>query len=236
VEHQKRLGADIIIPLDELPPYHTAPDALHRSLQRTHRWEARSLRRHLEVGAQQQAMYAVVHGGVDPELRRQSAEYLGALPFDGYAVGGAVGRDHAEMLSMLGALLPRLPRQRPRHLLGVADELGVPPSVALGIDTFDSCYPTRLGRHGTLLTPRGRLKISQKQYRDMHTPPPGFDDDLAAAGWEADGAPPQHTLAYLHHLWKANEPLVFTLLALHNIRFMGDMCRRLREQIRRDEI
>ena len=82
MEHQKRLGADIIIPLDELPSYHTAPDALHRSLQRTHRWEARSLRRHLEMGAQQQAMYAVVHGGVDPELRRQSAEYLGALPLE----------------------------------------------------------------------------------------------------------------------------------------------------------
>ena len=82
------------------------------------------------------------------------------------------------MLAMLGALLPRLPRQRPRHLLGVADERGVPPSVALGIDTFDSCYPTRLGRHGTLLTPRGRLKIGQKQYRDMHAPPPGFEDDL----------------------------------------------------------
>ena len=82
------------------------------------------------------------------------------------------------MLAMLGALLPRLPRQRPRHLLGVADERGVPPSVALGVDTFDSCYPTRLGRHGTLLTPRGRLKIGQKQYRDMHTPPPGFEDDL----------------------------------------------------------
>ena len=77
VEHQKRLGADIIIPLDELPSYHTAPDALRRSLQRTHRWEARSLRRHLELGAQGQAMYAVVHGGVDSELRRRSAEYLG---------------------------------------------------------------------------------------------------------------------------------------------------------------
>ena len=84
---------------------------------------------------------------------------------------------------------------------------------------------------GTLLTPRGRLKISQKQYRDAHTPPPGFEEAA-----EADGAPPQHTLAYLHHLWKANEPLVFTLLALHNIRFMGAMCRRLREQIRRDKI
>ena len=74
---QKDLGGDIIIPLDELPSYHTAPDALRRSLQRTHRWEARSLRRHLELGAQGQAMYAVVHGGVDRELRRRHAEYLG---------------------------------------------------------------------------------------------------------------------------------------------------------------
>ena len=86
------------------------------------------------------------------------------------------------MLAMLGALLPRLPCQRPRHLLGVADERGVPPSVALGVDTFDSCYPTRLGRHGTLLTPRGRLKIGQKQYRDMHAPPPSSSSSSSPGG------------------------------------------------------
>ena len=172
-------------------------------------------------------MYGVLHGGVDRALRRESAEYLTALPFDGFAVGGAVGKDHHEMCEMLGALLPRLPPERPRHLLGIADEIGIPPAVALGVDTFDSCYPTRLGRHGTLLTPQGRLRVNQAQYRDAHRPPPGLEE---AEEGEA------HTLAYLHHLWKANEPLVFTLLALHNIRFMADLCRRLRERILRDEV
>ena len=226
VEHQKALGADIIVPLDELPSYHTGPDALRRSLLRTHRWEARSLRRHLELGARGQAMYAVVHGGVDRELRRASAEYLTALPFDGFAVGGAVGRDHAEMLEMLGYLLPMLPAERPRHLLGVADDVGVAPAVRLGVDTFDSCFPTRLGRHGTLLTPHGRLSIRQSKWRSVHRPPPGT----------AEGDESAHTLAYLHHLWKAHEPLVHSLLALHNIKFMTSMCRELRERIMRDEL
>ena len=208
---------------------HSRAGAVHVVGAGTHRWEARSLRRHLEVGRQQQAMYAVLHGGVDPLLRAASADYLTALPFDGFAIGGAVGKDHAEMAAMLGALLPRLPAARPRHLLGIADEVGLPPAVALGVDTFDSCYPTRLGRHGTLLTPHGRLRVGQAKYRDAHRPPPGLEEEEEEGG----GA---HSLAYLHPLWKANEPLVFTLLALHNIQFMAGMCRRLRGRILRNEV
>ena len=94
---QKQLGADIIIPLDQLPPYHLHRAALQKSVFLTHRWEARSLRQHL-ADVKQQAMYAVIHGGVDRELRGMSAEYLSSLPFDGYAIGGSLGKDTAEMV------------------------------------------------------------------------------------------------------------------------------------------
>ena len=115
---QKQLGADIIIPLDELPGYHTAADELRRSLQRSHRWMARSLAAH-RADVRQQAMYAVVHGGTDLELRAASAEHLRQFPYDGWAVGGSLGRDREDLARVLGHTLPLLPRDRPVHLLGI---------------------------------------------------------------------------------------------------------------------
>ena len=117
VEAQKAIGADIIIPLDELAPYHTSQDDLVRSVLLTHRWEARSLRHHLELGHQNQAMYGVIHGGVDKALRKGSADYLAALPFDGTAIGGALGKTKDELVDLLGFLAPLLPSHKPNHLL-----------------------------------------------------------------------------------------------------------------------
>ena len=117
---QKSFGADIIIPLDELPPYHIDRDVLEKSVYMSHRWEARSLKTHL-ADVRQQAMYAVIHGGVDAELRRMSAEYLSSLPFDGFAIGGSLGKDTAELVELLDFLMPLLPKDRPNHLLGIGD-------------------------------------------------------------------------------------------------------------------
>ena len=103
---------------------------------------ARSLRQHLS-DPREQAMYAVVHGGTDLELRHASAAYLSSLPFDGFALGGSLGKDTDELLQMLGQVMPALPRGKPNHLLGIADEISVRGAVALGVDTFDSCLPTR---------------------------------------------------------------------------------------------
>jgi len=151
VTAQKLLGADIIIPLDELPPYHIDRDALERSVYMSHRWEARSLQTHL-ADVREQAMYAVIHGGVDADLRRMSAEYLSSLPFDGFAIGGSLGKDTAELVAVLAFLMPLLPKDRPNHLLGIGDVGSILGSIPLGIDTFDSTFPTRNARHGQLLT------------------------------------------------------------------------------------
>ena len=120
VRAQKALGADIIIPLDELPPHHISRERLTRSVRLSHRWMARSLREHLRE-PRQQAMYAVIHGGTDEELRAESAEYLASLPYDGFAIGGSLGADRSEMLKLLEFLVPRLPADKPNHLLGIAD-------------------------------------------------------------------------------------------------------------------
>ena len=226
IQAQKALGADIIIPFDELPPYHIGPEELRRSLDRTHRWEKRSLDEHLK-DRQNQAMYAVVHGGVDAGLRRESCDYLSSLPFDGYAVGGSLGKTKPEMVEMLKELYPRLPEEKPNHLLGIGDLESLEMCIPLGVDTFDSSYPTRAARHGMLLTKEGSLKISRSEYGNHFAP---IEADCQCSTCQ------NFSLAYLHHLFKANELTAYALATVHNLHFMVDLMRRVREKILQDEI
>jgi len=223
---QKAFGADIIIPLDELPPYHIGPDKLRRSLHRTHRWEKRSLDEHLK-NPQNQAMYAVIHGGVDPDLRRESCEYLTSLPFDGFAVGGSLGKTKPEMVEMLKEVFPRLPEDKPNHLLGIGDLESLEQCVPLGVDTFDSSYPTRAARHGLLFTKQGNLKVEKGENALQFVP-----IERECSCWTCT----HFTLAYLHHLFKARELTAYALASVHNLHFMVDLMRRYREAILLDLI
>lgn len=224
VAAQKDYGADIIVPLDELPPYHIDEDRLERSVLLSHRWEARSLRAHLD-DVRQQAMYAVIHGGIDERLRGMSLDYLTALPFDGFGIGGSLGKNREELFDLLRFVVPRLPSAKPNHLLGIADIPSIDGAVPLGVDTFDSCFPTRLGRHGSLLTKRfGRVNVRSGKWKTVFEPP----------DWE--GGLQGHTLAYLHHLVKANEPMAATLMTLHNILFMAEYMAEIRAKILQNEI
>jgi len=203
VQAQKSFGADIIIPLDELPPYHIDPMVLESSVERTHRWEARSLVEHLS-NLKEQAMYCVIHGGLDRNLRKRSLEYLSSLPFDGYAIGGSLGKNGAELLELLEWMMPMLNenveggvnrRSKPRHLLGIADEPSILGAVRCGIDTMDSCYPTRLGRHGTLLSRKGKVHIKSGVYSRQYGVP--IDPECSCSTCQ------QYDRPYLWHLFKA---------------------------------
>ena len=203
VQAQKSFGADIIIPLDELPPYHIDPMVLENSVERTHRWEARSLVEHLS-NLKEQAMYCVIHGGLDRNLRKRSLEYLSSLPFDGYAIGGSLGKNGAELLELLEWMMPMLNenveggvnrRSKPRHLLGIADEPSILGAVRCGIDTMDSCYPTRLGRHGTLLSRKGKVHIKSGVYSRQYGVP--IDPECSCSTCQ------QYDRPYLWHLFKA---------------------------------
>lgn len=226
VRAQKDLGADIIIPFDELPPYHIKREALINSLNRTHRWEKRSLLEH-QKNPNAQAMYAVVHGGVDPELRKKSCDYLTDLPFDGFAIGGSVGKTKNEMIEMLTQTMPRLPKESPNHLLGIGDLPSLAASIPLGIDTFDSSYPTKAARHGTLLTKEGNLKISSGKHKNIFEP---IEKDCTCPTCK------KHTLAYLHHLFKAKEITGLTLASIHNLHYMVELMKDYRQQIMEDLI
>lgn len=227
VAAQKAIGADIIIPLDELPPYDIDQTALVESVARSHRWMTRSLRAHLS-DVRQQAMYGVIHGGVDRELRRLSVEYLSALPFDGMAIGGSLGRDSAELGSLLEFLMPLLPSDLPNHLLGISDLENVDRAVSLGVDTFDSAYTTQVARHGTLFThSRGRINFRRAEFRTSREP---------ACTQCACTLCTKHSLGYLHHLDRAKEPLAWSLASEHNLYYMGTKMARVREAILNDEI
>ncbi|MEX0849014.1 MAG: tRNA guanosine(34) transglycosylase Tgt [Candidatus Dependentiae bacterium] len=226
IQAQKDLGADIIIPFDELPPYHIDPQALRNSLDRTHRWEKRSLDYHLK-NPQQQAMYSVIHGGIDPAMRKESCEYLTALPFDGHAIGGSLGKNHAQMFEMLSYVTPMLPIEKPNHLLGIGDLTSLEPCIKLGIDTFDSSHPTRCARHGLLFSFNGMIKImNSAQKQNMLAPDP------QCACYTCT----HYSMAYLHHLFKAKEMTGYTLATIHNLCFMVKLMEQFRQRILNDEL
>ena len=223
---QKALGADIIIPLDELPPYHIDQRKLKKSLDRTHRWEKRSLDQHLK-DPNNQAMYAVIHGGVNPEFRKESCKILSKLAFDGFAIGGSVGKNRTEMIEMLTYTVPQLPEDKPNHLLGIGDLPSIEAIVPLGIDTFDSSHPTKCARHGHLFTTQGTKKIIQTKYKNVFEP-----IDTACSCYTCQN----YTLSYLHHLFKAHEATAHTLATIHNVAYMNNLMSEYRQAILDDKI
>lgn len=221
VQAQKDLGADIIIPFDELPPYHISPENLRVSLERTHRWEKRSLEFHLR-NPQQQAMYGVIHGGIDPDLRKASCKFLTDLPFEGFAIGGSMGKNKEEMHQLLSYTLPLLPEEKPNHLLGIGDLDSIDRSIPLGIDTFDSSYPTRAARHGILLTKNGPMNITKAEHASNFFP---IEKECLCPTCK------RFSRGYLHHLFKAGELTSMSLATAHNLYFMIQLMQSYRQGI-----
>ncbi len=226
IDAQKKLGADIIIPFDELPPFHMGQSALESSFKRTHRWMKRSLDAHL-INPNRQAIYGVVHGGLQQDLRKQSAEILSDQPWDGFALGGSFGKDHNDLSAVLNMTMPHLPYSRPRHLLGIGDHLGMTVAVQAGIDTMDSSYPTKLARHGQLLRQNGTIKIGQSKWKQSKAP---IDPDCRCYTCK------NYSLAYLHHLYKMSEPTYATLASIHNISYLIQWMQHVRQKILEDQI
>lgn len=228
VQAQVKIGADLIVTLDELTAFHDSRDYTARSLQRSHRWEKRSLEEFKRHHNGTQALYAVVQGGVYEDLRHEAADFLNSEPFFGHAIGGCLGDTHDSVVEIAGYALSRLDKKRPIHLLGMGAVPDVWNNVAQGIDTFDCVSPTRLARHGVALSkyaPGYRIKITNAQYREDPNP---LDETV-----DCD-ASRNFSRAYLHHLFRAKEMLGMQILTLHNIAFMVGMMKEVRAAIRED--
>ncbi len=199
---------------------------MRASFDRTHRWERRSLNEHLK-NRKQQAIYAVIHGGMNFDLRKESCSLLTDLPFNGFAIGGSVGKNRQELKELIAFTRPLLPSEYPTHLLGIGDLDSLNALIPHGIDTFDSSYPTKAARHGTLLTRQGQLKIEQGKYAQDFT---AIDPDCTCLACSS------FSRAYLHHLFKAKELTAYSLASIHNLAFMVDLMKDIRERILQDEI
>lgn len=221
IQAQKKLGADIIVAFDELLPYHIEKRYQLESLHRTHRWEERSLIEH-KKNENNQALYAVVHGGIDKEMRFASVDFLSKLDFDGYAVGGSVGKNLQEMREMLQYTIPRLPENKPNHLLGIADLKSLRACMDLGIDTFDSSFPTKAARHGLMLSSLGDFRIMRAGNSTLFEP---IDPKCFCFTCQ------NYTVAYLNHLFKAHELSFYRLASIHNLEFMVNFMAKWRESI-----
>jgi queuine tRNA-ribosyltransferase len=227
---QADIGADIQMVLDICPGLPAPDDVVRGAAERTARWAQRGRATFL-AGVEErtgrglvQAQFGIVQGGVDPDLRAASARWTTDVGFDGYAIGGlSVGETREEMLPALAAAIALLPADQPRYLMGVGDPASIVEAVALGVDMFDCVLPTRLARHGTMLTDAGRLNLRNAR----HARDPG----------PIDAACPcpvcqRWSRGYLRHLLVTGELTALRLLTLHNVAWLLRLVDRTRAAIR----
>ena len=220
VEVQELLGADIQMVLDVCPPLPSPPEVVRTAVRRTAEWAARARAAH---GRADQAIFGIVQGGTDPVLRIESARRTVDLDFDGYGVGGfSVGEDRSTMLEVLEATIAELPADRPRYLMGVGDPLGIVEAVSLGVDMFDSVLPTRLARHGTVLTSEGRLNLRNAGHLNDDSPL-----DLACSCSTCE----RFSRSYLAHLLRVEEPTAPRLVTIHNLSWLLSFVTRIRAAV-----
>ena len=220
---QNRLGADCIMAMDECPPATVPRARMKAAVDRTTRWARRSREAHR---LDSQALFGIVQGGVDRELRERSAEALVSLDFPGYAIGGlSVGETAEQMDAAVGWTTPLLPHDRPRYLMGVGRPRDLVESVCRGVDLFDCVMPTRNGRFSTAFTTTGLIKMRNLAHAEDTSPLDAACDCEACT---------RYSRGYLRHLFHTKEMLGMTLLSLHNLRYYQRLIAGLREAILED--
>jgi len=255
MEYQWTLGSDIHISFDDCTPYPVTHDTARASMERTHRWEERSLKKHLELQMTNyelqkrpyQALYGSIQGSVYEDLRKESAAYISALPFDGIAIGGvAVGETKAEIVSVLDWVMPLLPEHKPRHLLGVGEFDDIFALIEHGVDTFDCVQPTRLARVGVVFTRTQNANIKNQHESDELDVMKRYSIDVTKSLYAMDDQPidptchcptcAQYSRGYLHHLFHVRELSAYRLATIHNLYFMNQLVREIREAIGEDTL
>lgn len=227
---QRIIGADIIMAFDECAPGESDYRYAKKSMELTHRWLDRCMQRFGETEplyGYEQSLFPIVQGCKYADLRRQSAEYIASKGADGNAIGGlAVGEPTETMYEMIEVVNSILPKDRPRYLMGVGTPLNLLEGIARGVDMFDCVMPTRNGRNGLLFTAHGTINIKNKKWEDCFEP---IDPEGTA---ECDHV---YTLAYLHHLIKAEEILGLQICSIHNLAFYLRLMNMAREHINKGD-
>ncbi len=220
IQLQEALGADIIMALDICPSFQDDPEKVREATERTHRWAERCIQARTR---DDQALFGIIQGGFIPELRQDSAAYLAALDFPGYAIGGlSLGEPKELTYGIVDITTPKLPTNKPRYLMGVGSPDDIMKGVSLGIDMFDSVLPTRVARNGGLFTASGRLNIRNSGWKQEMGPVDSTCNCYTCRHFSA---------AYIHHLFRTEELLAYTLATIHNLTFMHNFMIKVREAI-----
>ena len=223
IEIQNKLGADIIMSFDECPPYPVTHEYMKKSIERTLRWAKRGQEAHKN---EKQALFGICQGGEFEDLRKYSTEQTVAMDFDGYSIGGtALGEPKDVMHKMIEYTIKYLPKDKPRYLMGVGTPEDLLEGVARGVDMFDCVLPTRIARHGAIMTSKGKINIRDKKYEYDLSP---LDPDCDCPTCR------NYTKSYLRHLYKCEEGLGKRLLSLHNLRFLLKLSEDMRKAIQED--
>lgn len=223
---QRKLGADFVVQMDECTPQSADRDYTEKSMQMSHRWGDRSLTAFEQTHDGTQAVYGVVQGGVYRDLREESADYTASRPFFGTAVGGCLGGTKVHFYEILSWLPKRLHPERPVHLLGIGKIEDIFEGVKSGMDTFDCVTPTREARHGRALMKGARggfINLLNSRFKDDPNP---LDETLGLASSAL------YSRAYIHHLLKAGEMLVFQILSQHNVAVISRLMREIRATLK----
>ena len=226
MEVENALGADIIMAFDECCPYPSTYEYTKKSMERTTRWAKRCKEAHNRK--EEQGLFGIIQGGFYKDLRKQSAEDLIKLDFPGYAIGGiSVGEPKEEFLDILNYTAPLMPENKPRYLMGVGTPDYLVEAAIAGIDMCDCVIPTRLARHGTAFTSKGKIVVRNASYERDFNP---LDDECDCYTCK------NYTRAYIRHLVKTNEILGIRLLSIHNIKFLTNLMDKVRIEIERDNL
>jgi len=230
MELQHKLGADLIMQMDECTAYQVTKDYTAKSMEMSMRWGDRSLDAFDVHHNGTQGLYGIIQGGIYHDLRTTSAEYVASRPFFGTAVGGCLGGSDEEMYGILEAIQPLNHPDRPIHFLGIGKIKDVFESVKYGIDTFDCVMPTRIARHGMALikgAPNERINLMNAKFKDDPEP---LDSTMDIA------CSTEYSKAYIHHLLKAGEMLAYQILSQHNVAIINRLMREVRAAIKADRL
>jgi queuine tRNA-ribosyltransferase len=223
IEFQQKLGADVIMALDECPAINASVAKVREAVDKTTRWAERCRKHHQSP---EQLLLGIIQGGIFPELRHQSAKDITSLDFPGYAIGGlSLGEAKELTWSMVDETMPFLPQDKPRYLMGVGSPEDIIEGVSRGIDLFDSALPTRVARNGALFTLQGRQNMRKAVYRAKKGAVDADCDCYTCRTFSA---------AYLHHLFKCEELLAYRLATIHNLRFIVRLMQKIEAAIQQD--
>ena len=220
VKIEEKIGGDVIMTLDDVPHYGNDYEYMLQSMQRTHEWAKRCKEAHTK---KHQLLFGICQGGTYKELREKSAKYINDLNFDGVALGGlAIGETKGLREDMIKTCCELISKEKPRYLMGVGSPEDIIEAISLGIDCFDSRFPTMNARHGGIFTSKGKINIEKKEYAKIDKP---IDKNCECTVCE------NYTLGYLHHLYRTKEPIRDRYGNIHNLYFVQNLIKDIRTAI-----